>query len=322
MRLGLRSAVASFAFVLLSSTAFAQGRLAETLTGDAKNEYEAAKILYADGDFAGSALKFHHAYLLSGDARLLWNEAAAEKNQRHYARVEALIREYVQKGGATTEAEKADAQALIETVRAFIADLNVTSNENGANVYVDDVQLGSTPLPAPLRIDMGLRRVRVVKTGFKEFSQNVEIVGGGQSTIDAQLTAQTHQGTLRVVGGPDSTIRVDGKVVGIGQWQGTLSSGVHSVEISADRKLPYRADSLVQDGELSTVQVTLQDEPNSSPVFVQRTSNNTWLWVAGGAVLAAGLGVGAYFVLKPDHQGPPAPLEGSIGSVQLDLLRR
>lgn len=322
MRLGLRSAVASFALVLFSSVAFAQGRLAETLTGDAKNEYEAAKILYADGDFAGSALKFHHAYLLSSDARLLWNEAAAEKNQRHYARVEALIREYLAKGGATTEADKADAQALLETVRAFIADLNVTCNENAANVYVDDVQVGTTPLPAPLRIDMGSRRVRVVKTGFKEFAQTVEIVGGGQSTIDAQLAAETHQGTLRVVGGADSTIRVDGKVVGIGQWQGTLSSGVHSVEISADRKLPYRADSLVQDGELSTVQVTLQDEPNSSPVIVQRTSSNTWLWVAGGAVLAAGLGVGAYFVLKPERQGPPAPVDGSIGSVQLDLFRR
>lgn len=321
MRLGLRSALASLAFVLATSTAFAQGRLADTLTGTAKSEYEAAKILYADGDFAGSALKFHHAYVLSNDARLLWNEAAAEKNQRHYARVEALIREYLQKGGAKTEADKADAQALIETVRAFIGDLNVTSTENGATVYVDDVQVGVTPLPAPLRIDMGLRRVRVVKPGFTDFSKNVEIVGGGQSNLAVELVAEAHQGTLRVVGSVDSTIRVDGKVVGIGQWQGTLPSGVHSVEVTADRKLPYRSDSLVQDGELSTVQVTLQDAPGYSSTIVERNSSNTWLWVAGGAVLAAGLGVGAYFALKPEHQGPPAPVEGSIGSVELQLFR-
>jgi hypothetical protein len=325
MRSGFRSVFASFAFALVTSAAFAQGspgRLADTLTGDAKNEYEAAKILYADGDFAGSALKFHHAYLLSSDARLLWNEAAAEKNQRHYARVEALIREYLAKGGATTDAERADAQALIDTVRAFIADVRVTSNENGASVYIDDVQVGTTPLAAPLRVDMGLRKVRVVKPGFKEFAQSVEIVGGGQSNIDAQLSAETHQGTLRVVGGAGTTIRIDGKMVGMGQWQGTLPSGLHNVEITADHKLPYRSDSLVQDGELSTVQVTLQDEPSSAPAQVQPSRDNSWLWIAGGAVLAAGLGVGAYFALKPENQGPPAPLEGTIGSVQLDLFRR
>ena len=327
MRPGLRSALASLAFALVTSTAVAQGsppagRLSDTLTGEAKNDYEAAKILYADGDFAGSALKFHQAYLLSSDPRLLWNEAAAEKNQRHYARVEALIREYVAKGGATTDAERADAQALIETVRAFIADVRVNSNQDGANVFIDDVQVGTTPLAAPLRVDMGSRRVRVIKPGFKEFARNVDIVGGGQSVVDAQLSAEAHEGTLRVIGGAGTTIRIDGKMVGMGQWQGTLTSGVHSVEITADHKLPYRSDSLVQDGELSTVQVTLQDEPSSAPAAAQASSNNSWLWIAGGAVLAAGLGVGAYFALKPDNQGPPAPIEGTIGSVQLSLFRR
>ncbi|MFZ5890086.1 MAG: PEGA domain-containing protein [Myxococcota bacterium] len=335
MRPRLNSALASLLVVaLLAPSAFAQGapptatppapagRLSDTLTGEAKNEYEAAKILYADGDYAGAALKFHHAYSLSHDARLLWNEAAAEKNQRHYARVEALIREYVQKGGATTEAERADAQALIETVRAFIGDLRITSNEPGATIYIDNAEAGVTPLANPLRVDMGPRRIRVTKPGFKEFNQTVEIVGGGQSTLDARLNQETHEGTLRVVGGVGTTIRVDGKVVGMGQWQGTLPSGLHTVEVTADHKLPYRSDSLVQDGELSTVQVTLQNEPSSTPAAASSGGSATWLWVAGGAVLAAGLGVGAYFALKPENQGPPAPIEGSIGSVELGLFPR
>jgi hypothetical protein len=334
MRPRLRSALASLlAFALLTPSAFAQGgasasatatpgRLADTLTGDAKNHYEAAKILYADGDYAGSALKFHQAYTLSNDARLLWNEAAAEKNQRHYARVESLIREYLAKGGATGEAERADAQGLIDTVRAFIGDVRITSKEAGATVFIDNVEVGTTPLASAIRVDMGSRRVRVVKPGFKEFARTVEVVGGGQSSVDVELAAETHEGTLRVVGGIGTTIRIDGKMVGMGQWQGPLPSGLHTVEVSADHKLPYRSDSLVQDGELTTVQVSLQNEPSSLPPAATSSSNNTWLWVAGGAVLAAGLGVGAYFVLKPENQGPPAPLEGTIGSVDLTLLRR
>ena len=39
------------------------------------------------------------------------------------------------------------------------------------------------------------------------------------------------------------------------------------------------------------------------------------------AVLAAGAGVGSYFLFKPDDKGPPAPTAGSIGTVELPLLR-
>jgi hypothetical protein len=297
----------------------AKAPLAESLTGDAKGAYEAAKILYADGDFAGAALKFQQAYALSSDPRLLWNAAAAEKNQRHYARVEKLIGEYLAKGGASSEAERADAQALIETVHAFIADVTLSVNEAGATVFVDDAAVGTTPLSAPLRLDMGPRRLRVAKPGFKEFTVTQEIVGGSPQSLDVVLQGEQHEGRLRVVGGVNSTIRVDGKLVGLGQWEGTLPSGGHSVEVTADRKLPYRADSLVQDGQLTSVQVALQDEPAPTTAVASPRNNSTWLWVSGGIALAAGLGVGGYFLFKPSNQGPPAPVEGSLGSVQLSL---
>src|SRR5215217_2924669 len=91
--------------------------LSETLTGAAKTEYDSGKLLYEDGDFAGAALKFQRAYELSGDARLLWNRAAAEKNLRHYAQVRTLVREYLAKGGPlVSPEERADAEALIAMV--------------------------------------------------------------------------------------------------------------------------------------------------------------------------------------------------------------
>src|SRR5262245_19046704 len=82
--------------------------LSEALTGSAKAEYDAGKILYADGDYAGAALKFGSAYDLSKDPRLLWNMAGAEKNHRHYARVEQLVKRYVsESGAAVNEADRA-----------------------------------------------------------------------------------------------------------------------------------------------------------------------------------------------------------------------
>ena len=40
-----------------------------------------------------------------------------------------------------------------------------------------------------------------------------------------------------------------------------------------------------------------------------------------GVALAAGAGVGSYFLFKPDDKGPPSPTAGSIGTVELPLLR-
>ncbi len=83
--------------VLVASVASAQVRrgLSETLTGDAKVAYEAGELLFGDGDYAGAEIKFKAAYDTSQDARLLWNMAACEKSQRHYARTEQLVRAFI-----------------------------------------------------------------------------------------------------------------------------------------------------------------------------------------------------------------------------------
>ena len=107
--------------------------LAETLTGMARAEYEAGRLLYVDGDYAGAALKFQRAYEESKDPRLLWNTAAAEKNLRHYAKVVELVERYVAEGGTRLKPEdRAEADALLVTVRAFISTVTLDVQPEGA----------------------------------------------------------------------------------------------------------------------------------------------------------------------------------------------
>src|SRR5437867_3379084 len=46
--------------------------LAESLTGAAKADYDAAHILYRNGDYANALTKFQAAYDKSKDPRLFW----------------------------------------------------------------------------------------------------------------------------------------------------------------------------------------------------------------------------------------------------------
>jgi hypothetical protein len=292
--------------------------LAETLTGVAKSEYEAGRLLYADGDYAGASLKFQRAYEESKDPRLLWNTAAAEKNLRHYAKVVELVERYVAEGGSRLKPEDiAEADALLATVRAFISTVTLDVQPEGADIFVDDVKVGVSPLPKPVLIDMGEHRIRVSKEGFQDFNATQSLQGGAPFSLMVALQAVVHQGRFRIVASPGETILVDGKQVGSGEWEGVLPSGIHSVTVQAAGKRTYQSDVAVQDNQTASVRVSLE---SATPAAAKDDKGSmTWLWIAGGAVLATGLGVGAYFVFKPEDE---EPVPGSLGTVELPLGAR
>lgn len=301
----------------------AEPPLAQSLSGTARAEYDAGKLLYADGDYAGAALKFQRAYEESKDPRLLWNQAAAEKNLRRYVKVYDLVERYVlESGDRLTDDDRVEAQTLLDTVKAFIAEVSFEVVPDGARVYVDDALVGTTPLEKPVRIEMGEHRVRIEKEGFVPFSETRTFDGGSTVSLKAKLEAERREGRLQVTASPGDTIRVDGKVVGTGSFQGTLPSGLHRVEVSAPGKHTYTSDVMVEANQATTVSIVLETAvftpPPSNPEK-ERGSSNAWLWIGSGVLLAAGLGVGAYFLFKDrkDEYGKPQPGTLNPGFIEL-----
>ncbi|HEY6729304.1 MAG TPA: PEGA domain-containing protein [Polyangiaceae bacterium] len=293
--------------------------LAESLTGVARAEYEAGRILYMDGDYQTAVVKFERAYQESKDPRLLWNMAAAEKNLRHYVRVEELVRRYLDESGAQlTETERADAQVLLDTVSQFIGDVTIKVQPDGSSVAVDGAAVGVTPLPKPVRLEIGTRLLEIKKDGFVPQRESFQISGGSQ-LLEFNLEQELHQGTLRILADPGNIIHVDGKVVGTTEWQGTLASGAHNVHVTADGFRPYRSDTVVQDNQTTTLRITLQEDARPLGAMSPEDSKNDymWAWIAGGAVVVSGLAIGSYYLFRPEDSGPPAPVDGTLGTIEL-----
>jgi hypothetical protein len=296
--------------------------LSESLTGSAKTDYEAGRVLFQDGDYNGAALKFQKAYAASKDARLLWNVAAAEKNLRHYSKVISALEQYLAEGGdKLTEQDRSDAKQLVETVAAFVGNLEITVDQPDAEIAIDGEPAGKSPLSAPLRLDHGQHVVTVKKPGFEEYSARPNIGGGETETLKVVLKAILHQGRLRVVAGPGETITVNGKVVGKGSWEGTLESGQHTVSVSGRGKRTKEADVLVRDGEVTTSRMKLEAD---TPPPAQKDSGfwgSPWPYVIGGVVIAGGASVGAYFLFRPEDEKAPPPVGGSLnpGTVRLPI---
>jgi hypothetical protein len=286
----------------------ARASLDQSLQGEARSEYDSAILLYEDGDFQNASLKFQRAYALSNDPRLLWNAAAAEKQLRHYPRMYILVSRYLREAAATlTQQEKADATALLQTVESFVSHLTVNVTPPGAELFIDEVAITKLPTNEPILADMGPRRFRIHKDGYKDFVLEREVIGGSPLTIEAALEVDLREGTLRVTAAPNDLIRIDGRLVGTGEWQGNLPSGVHSLSVTGAQKKPYQTDVAIETGQLTTHRVSL--EPLATG---ERAPFATWPWVAGGVALVAIAGIGAYFAFKPGDPSAPATSQGTI----------
>lgn len=276
--------------------------LSEALTGPAKAEYEAGKILYQDGDHRNALVKFQHAYELSHDARLQWNVAACEKNLRHYTRVLAALETYQKEGGALlTEQDKQDAIELSGTVRTLVSSLEVTSSEPGADVFVDDEKIGTTPLPGPVLVDVGTRKIRVSKPGFKEFIKVEAVAGAGDVSVTADLAKDIHQGRLVVEAGAKDAIFIDGKAVATGKWEGVLPSGGHSLRVTAPGMLAYQSEVTIQDDKLRRIPITLEEQKGGGVPA-------RWLLIGGGAIVVIGGVVATIILTRPSGE----PIDGTI----------
>ncbi len=285
-----------------------------TLSGPAKEAFESAKLLFGAGDFAGALVKFRVGYDLSKNTRLLWNMAVCEKNLRHYANVLRLTEQYLREGGTQlSEEDRRQGTDLLRALQPLVSSVKITVNEPGATILIDDQEIGTSPLPAPVLVDLGARRVRITKTGFDDAQVTANISGGNEGGDELRLTIErkkeSERGRISVSVGTNDTIELDGRRVGVERWSGPVATGMHTIRVTGPDEKPAQQDVLVKDGETRTVQLTLEKAPKSK----------TWLWVTGGVVLAAGAAVGGYFLLKPGDQSRPSPPSGNLspGLVQL-----
>lgn len=281
-----------FALVMLWSTmAFAQAKpLAESLTDDAKAAYQAGKLLFVDGDFAGAEIKFKAAYDVSHDARLLWNMAACEKSLRHYARTDALVREYLDKGAALiTDQDRADAKQLLDLIDSFTVKLTITVSEPDAEVLVDDVSAGKSPLAKPVVVDIGTRKIDVRKDGFKPFEQSLPVGGAATAKLDVKLTAEVHEGDVHITAQAGAQISIDGKLVGVGRYDGKVSGGGHTLRVEAAGMKPYQTELVVNAGESRTIETPpLEKAPEPPKPKLWWPTAETALSIGAGEKFNAG----------------------------------
>jgi len=281
--------------------------LSDALTGDAQVEYEAAKLLFSDGDLPGAATKFRRAYDLSKDPRLLWNIAVCEKEQRHYAKASSLVTQYLAEGVSMLAVDsRVQAEETLQSLRQFSSEVVFQNVPDGAKVLVDGGEVGTTPLGTPLFLDLGEHKLEVRVAGFLPFQTMLNVPGEKRLEVPVKLEKDTSSARLIVTTTqPKSVITVDGRVRGSDRWESGLAPGKHQVRVTAPGKQDYEVNVELAAQSSRTMEVTLKDKKRSP-----------WPWIAGGAAVVAGATVGAIFLFRENTAEVAGP-EGDLDTIPL-----
>jgi hypothetical protein len=187
----------------------------------------------------------------------------------------------------------------LQPAKAELASIRVKTSLPGADVLLDDVLVGRTPLPVTLPVEAGAHKVTLRRPGYRTVSQDRDLVPGQSWEIDSALeedasdTVGTTGQLVLEESEPGASVVVDGKLRNVASGSVRLPAGLHDVEITHSQFLPYRAQVDIESGRARKLRVALEATPEIRHAKLKQASGQRWrAWttLGVGAVLAGGGG--------------------------------
>jgi tetratricopeptide (TPR) repeat protein len=185
----------SLAVIFVSTTALA----------GARQHYNSGQDYYAQGRYEKAIEEFEEAYRLDRSKHLLlFNISQAYERMGALNKAVEYLKRYLKKDPRADN--RVSLESKIANLEARIANTGVvvTSNQTGATIYVDDKKVGLTPEEKVISLQPGAHKVRVSKTGYKDFLINVGVSMGHSVPVEANFgvdpTAAAAAGTATAVG--------------------------------------------------------------------------------------------------------------------------
>jgi hypothetical protein len=237
----------------------------------ARHAWDAAKQLANASDYKGALVEFQRTYELSHNPRVLFNMGVTEKLLTHYARaVDAWDKELREGAGQLSPAELQELKNAIAIVQQFVTTIEVTANEEGATLFVDDFAIGKTPFAGPVRIDVGKHVLKLSKDGFVDGIKPVDVASGQVTPVQFRIEPlnKTALVSVTVAGAPSATIFVDGRDVGPAPFKGELSADRHTIEARSPGYVTVGQTVDVQYGQAMGLSLSLSAERHEGRLHV------------------------------------------------------
>jgi tetratricopeptide (TPR) repeat protein len=171
---------------------------------EAAERYERGLSLYSGGEYLLALVEFERAYQLAPNYRVLYNVGQVRIQLARYSKAREALEEYLRQGGEEINAERRKAvEADLQMLAERTAKLAIASNEPGADIAVDGVSVGTTPLAEPVVVDAGEHTVEVRKNGFYPKSSHVTLAGRDDLEVRLDITKMPESKAVVLESGPN-----------------------------------------------------------------------------------------------------------------------
>lgn len=235
--------LAALAMLSMQAPALAAPRLPEgpTTAGDiARERFSRGVALFQEGDHKAALVEFRRAYEALPNFRVQYNVARTCLELKDEACALGAFERYLAEGGGEIEpARHAEVERELERLRVRVGYVEVLVAPRGADVSIDDVPVGTAPLPAPLPVDAGRHRIVASTPAGLSTYRFVEIAGGERLHVELSLdTPKRPESTVaRPIDMPDDRPPARSHT---GLWVGLAVTSTLAVSAGALGYLAYR----------------------------------------------------------------------------------
>jgi len=242
-----------------------------TAKADAAKRFDRGLSLFNEGDNAGALAEFKQVYATLPNPVVLYNIGLVYAAMgRPVDAVDAL--KQVVNDTTLSAPQHERAQNTLTDQEARIGRLSITSVPSGAHITVDNVDVATTPLTAPLRVSAGSHVVGAVAEGYAQARKEVVVAGNAdaqlsfelvrlEATRDANLTVRS-----RLAG---AEVFVNGKSAGKTPLSTSLSVPPGHVNIELRRPGYTTAKAQLDLTEGSTGEVALDPSIDSQALSTE-----------------------------------------------------
>lgn len=211
-------------------------------TEEARSRFNRGVELYRDGDYRAAVIEFRRAYELVPNWRIQYNLAQACAEIQDYPCTLRALQTYLDEGGSEVPADRrAAVEAELERVSKRIARVTIEVNRPDAEVFADETSLGKVPLPRPVLISAGRRRLVAMLPSGRSIAKVIEVAGGDELTVSLEFEPTPERIVRPVVEPPpERPARPSAAPIVIGLVAtgvlaaGTLTTGLMSLSAQSD----------------------------------------------------------------------------------------
>lgn len=155
---------------------------------EARRRYDRALELSDEGNYDDALIELQRAYQLAPTYRLLYNLGVVSVAVHDYVKALDYFDRYLKEGGTEIEPSRVDeVQKQMERLRPRIARISISVSVPGADVRLDDQEIGHAPLVTEIPVNAGRHRISATATGYLPADAFVELAGTEARRVQLNL---------------------------------------------------------------------------------------------------------------------------------------